>query len=70
MLRANQYGASPFGPAIGPAYQWAENIYKAIGDLALRDNPRQAIAQAAEIYTFVSAIRPLCQWRSSRYKFE
>ena len=58
MLRANQYGASPFGTALGPAFQWAENVTRALGDLALRDNPRQAIRQAMKAIPFVSAIRP------------
>ena len=58
MLRANQYGASPFGVAMGPSYQWADNIIKALGDAVIRDKPRQAIRQGIKAIPFVSAIRP------------
>ena len=58
MLRANQYGSSPFGIALGPSFQWAESIVRALGD-AVRGNPRQAIRQGIRaIIPFVSAIRP------------
>ena len=58
MLRANQYGASPFGVAMGPTYQWVDNIIKALGDAVIRDKPRQAIRQGIKAIPFVSAIRP------------
>ena len=57
MLRANQYGSSPYGVALGPAFQWSENIIRALGD-AVRGNPRQAIRQGVRAIPGVGALQP------------
>lgn len=57
MLRANQYGSSPFGIALGPSFQWAESIVRALGD-AVRGNPRQAIRQGVRAIPGVGALQP------------
>ena len=57
MLRANQYGSSPFGIALGPSFQWAESIVRALGD-AVRGNPRQAIRQGIRAIPGVGALQP------------
>ena len=57
MLKASEYGVSPFGVALGPSYQWADNLIRGLGD-AVRGNPRAAIRHAVKSVPFVSAVKP------------
>ena len=57
MLIASEYGVSPFGVALGPSYQWADNLIRGLGD-AVRGNPRAAIRHAVKSVPFVSAVKP------------